>query len=104
MGRSLVQRSPTECGVSAVMEKPRRDLGPIGLSSHWRQKSRTGVRWTVTEQIFVRDKECEAGTANHLGWSSTGLTFTSNEIRSVNTAGDFRPTEIVLLNDISSSV
>jgi hypothetical protein len=34
MGLSLVQRSPTECGVSVIEEPHRGGLGPIGLLSH----------------------------------------------------------------------
>jgi len=35
MSRSLVQRSPIECGVSSVMEEPYTGVfGPPALSSH----------------------------------------------------------------------
>jgi len=34
MGRSLVQRSPTEYGVRVMEEPHRGGLGPLGLSSH----------------------------------------------------------------------
>ena len=36
MGRSLVQRNPTECGVSEYDRKPRLGggVGPLDLSSH----------------------------------------------------------------------
>jgi len=33
-GRSLVQRSPTECGVSVIDEHHRRGLVPLSLSRH----------------------------------------------------------------------
>ena len=38
MGRSLVQRGPTDCGASCVMKDLHRGLGPLGLSSHTKTK------------------------------------------------------------------
>jgi hypothetical protein len=48
IGRSLVQKNPTECDVSVIQKSRRAVLGPQGLSSHEREKL-----YTFTYLIFI---------------------------------------------------
>jgi len=48
IGRSLVQKNPTECDVSVIQKCRRAVLGPLGLSSHERKKL-----YTFAYVIFI---------------------------------------------------
>jgi len=48
ISRSLVQKNPTECGVSVIEKSCRGVLGPLGLSSNERKKI-----YTFAYLIFI---------------------------------------------------
>jgi hypothetical protein len=55
-GPSLVQRSPTECGVSECDQEPHsRGLGPLGLSSHEGKKNniRQSTSFEVHQYVSI---------------------------------------------------
>jgi hypothetical protein len=55
-GRTFVQSSPTECGVSVIPKLQQwGGLGPLGLSSHERQRDWFGVSKIASSKCIVKN-------------------------------------------------